>query len=1521
MNAVQGTNPDDRVTLASLFETQVARTPEAVALVHAETTLTYRELNGRANALAHQLIRRGVGPEDIVAVAVPRSPELLVALLAVLKAGGSYLPIDPSYPADRLAFMLADAAPMVVLADRATAATLPETVSPLLMPETPSGAPNPVDADRRAVLRADHPAYLIYTSGSTGRPKGVAVSHRAIVNRLTWGQSIYGIDATDAVLQKTSAAFDVSVWELFWPLQTGARLVLADPEGQGDPAYLCDLIAAQSVTVAHFVPSMLAAFLDQIEGERLSSLRHVFTSGEGLPIDTARRLRSRTAARLHNLYGPTETVVEVTFHEVGAELPGQGLVPIGLPVANSRVFVLDGRFRTVPVGVVGELYVAGVQLARGYRGRWGLTAARFVADPFDTGGRLYRTGDMVRWTSAGVLEFVGRSDDQVKIRGFRVEPGEIESVLRSHPSVTRAAVIARESAPEGGRQLIGYVTGRRDADAVDVEAVRRFAGARLPEYMVPAAIVVLDALPLSLNGKLDRRALPEPRFAPTADYRAPRTEREQLFADLFAEVLRLARVGVDDGFFALGGDSISAIQVVSRARRSGVLIRPQDVLTHQTPQALAASARDLVAADRSRDIGDIGVGPVTATPIVEWLAERGDIAEGFCQAMVISTPPALRAAESIRLVEALIDHHDMLRLRVVAEDPGSLEVGAVGSVSAATCLDRLDCSGTSREEIEKLVADAYASAGHLLGPPGDSVLRAVWFDAGPDRAGALLLAIHHLAVDGVSWRILLSDLAIGWEAIRGGDRIGLPVTGTSFRRWSTILAEEAMSPSREAELPVWKSIRAETESVVGALDPSRDTYGSAGHLTLTLPVAQTGPLLSSVPAAFHAGVQDILLASFAVAMTEWAARRGRGRVPVVVDVEGHGRDEALADGIDLSRTVGWFTSVYPVRLDAGRIDWTDVLIGDAALAERVKRVKEQLRAIPGSGLGFGLLRYLNRTTRAELAGDPNPEVGFNYLGRISSAHDDAPWRPSEGYGALLDSATPTMALAHALELNAVTRDDVDGPRLAATWTWAEALLTEDEVGELGRMWFAALGAMVACAERTGGGRTPSDLPLVSLTQQQIDRLETEYPGLEDVLPITPVQEGMLVHARYAGRAQDPYVVRIRLELEGSVDIARLRASFTAMIDRHPALRVRFVQSRLEQPVQVVAGHPGLPWSQLETASDEEWARALSADRARGFDLTAEPLVRALLMCLSPNRIRLSLTMHHIVCDGWSIPVLLRELFDIYLAGGKADRLPPVAPYRSFFEWYGGRDHVAAEAVWREALSGVAGPTLLAEAVGGAGADTGRVVVESEVPADLTSALHRMTRAHGTTLGIVLQVAWGILLARTTGREDVVFGSPVSGRPAELPGVETMVGLFINTVPVRLRPDPAMPVSELMDRARHDQIRLIDHQHIGLSEIHRWTRHSELFDTLFAVENYPQDPREVDYPAEDFSVTGVHVDDTTHYPFELNVLPGPALRLRAGFRTDVFDRETVDSLIQRWRRVLAAVVADPDVRVGDIETAR
>ncbi|MFJ3814317.1 amino acid adenylation domain-containing protein [Streptomyces sp. NPDC090056] len=591
LNATDRPLPDPDATLASLFAARAARTPDAPAVVYEGAALTYAELDRRAEALARRLRARGAGPEEFVAVAVPRSAELMVALLGVHRAGAAYLPLDLDYPADRVAFMLADSGARTVVTTAEAAGRLPGVPGlDAVLVDREEEAPDAPRTD----AGPDHPAYLIYTSGSTGRPKGVAVTHRAIVNRLAWMQGEYGLTADDRVLQKTPASFDVSVWEFFWALTEGAAVVLARPDGHRDPGYLAELIRAERITTLHFVPSMLAAFVQALEAapggpDWAVPLRRVFCSGEALTGPDARRWAELTSrpgrgpVPLHNLYGPTEAAVDVThFPYEGADGPA---VPIGRPVWNTRLHVLDSFLRPVPDGVPGELYLAGVQLARGYHGRHALTAERFVADPFGApGSRMYRTGDLVRRRADGAVEYLGRTDRQVKIRGNRVELGEIETALVGLPGVTRAAVVVRDGA------LVGYAVPAPGAPAPDADALRDGLAGALPAPLVPSAVVVLDALPLTPSGKLDQNALPSPSTAPRAGGRAPRDARERALCEVFTAVLGIPGIGADDDFFVLGGDSLTSIAVATGARERGLTISPRDVFRHRTPAALAAAA-------------------------------------------------------------------------------------------------------------------------------------------------------------------------------------------------------------------------------------------------------------------------------------------------------------------------------------------------------------------------------------------------------------------------------------------------------------------------------------------------------------------------------------------------------------------------------------------------------------------------------------------------------------------------------------------------------------------------------------------------------------------------------------------------------------------------------------------------------------------------------------------------------------------------------------------------------------------
>ncbi|MFJ8221492.1 amino acid adenylation domain-containing protein [Streptomyces griseus] len=1502
-------------SVAERFDAWAAARPRATALVTEDQELTYAELAARTDRLAHWLREQGAGPERFVAVRLPRTVDLVVALLAVLKSGAAYLPVDPALPADRIAYLLRDAQPLLVLTEEEMARA------------DRAGAPTAAPAPAR---HPDHPAYVIYTSGSTGRPKGVVVPGGGMANLLDSLVRRLGLTPDDRTAAVSTVGFDIAVMEIFLPLTSGGTLVLAGSDAVKDPEELGALLTRTGTTVLAAAPSLWHV-LEETVPQALRGLRKM-TGGEALAPDLARRLVA-LGGPVFNLYGPTEITVCAT----GAEMDGVAPVTIGGPIGGTRVYVLDAALRPVPPGVPGELYIAGAGVTRGYHGRPGLTAERFVPDPYGPAGtRMYRSGDLVRWGDEGRLDYLGRTDFQVKLRGFRIELGEIEEVLGGHEDVGRAVVGVHEFRP-GDRRLVAHVMPA-EGRTVDAAVLREHAAAALPAYMVPAAFVVLDELPLNANAKVDRKALPAPETDGGEPSREPRNATEATLCAIFAEVLGLERVDVAESFFAVGGDSISSIQLVGRARQEGLRFSPRDVFEHRTPQALAAAvlaeAAGPVAPDVSRSDA---VGDVPLTPIVHWVRERGGAIDQFNQTMSLPVPAGTEPAAVASAVQAVLDHHDALRMRLdrLGEDFGwSLEIDPPGTVRAEDCVHRVDAaaliaSGLTEAELDLRAGEEIAAAQARLDPGAGAMVRCVWFDTGAKAPGRLTVIAHHLVVDGVSWRILLPDLQAALEALAAGRTAVLEPVGTSFRDWSRRLTDLAAAPDRMRELPLWRDILdgSDTPLTDRPLDAKRDTFGTAAQLSVQLPAKLTAPLLGRIPALFNTGINDVLLTALALAVIDWRGRTGRGDDPeVLIDLEGHGREE-IADGVDLSRTVGWFTSLYPLRLTPGETPGEEVWSGGPAVGRAVKRIKEQRRVLPDNGIGFGLLRHLNPQTAQVLGRFAQPQIGFNYLGRLGEADDGAgTGREPEVNRGLSNVAEAAMALPHALDLTATAVTYPDGPRLVAHWIWAGELFSDDDMRDLARTWFRALEALVLHAERPegAGGLSPSDLTLVDLGQEEIDRLASAGDDVVDVLPLSPLQEGLLFHALYDERGADIYTTLLAFELRGELDASALRDAAGALLRRHDNLRAAFRPGAAGQSLQVIPRTVELPWRQVDLSGYDEERRTRELDRltaqalAERFDPRQAPLLRFTLVRTGAKAHRLLLANHHILFDGWSGPVLSAELFEFYRTGGDDAALPAVTPYKDYLSWLAGQDRAAAESAWREALDGVDEPTLVAPA------DPARAPLRPrshrlELSAAETAALTGRARRSGVTKNTVVQAAWGLLLCGLTGREDVTFGETVNGRPAELPGVETMVGLFINTLPVRVRAGRGDTLLDVVHRLRDQQLELLPHKYLGLTDIQRITGTGALFDTSTEFSSYPVDSETLERTAEGIGIVDAQIQDGTHYPLALGATDdGRNLTLTIDYRPDLYDDGTAEALGARLRAILEAFAADPGRRADSLD---
>ncbi len=1524
----------EKTTLLELFTTQVARTPDAVALVCGKESVTYAELDERASRLADHLITHGAGPDRVVGVCLDRSVELVVALVGVLRAGAAFVPLEPGWPVARIEQVCRSADTVAVVTSAATGVgpagimtvdidDLPEVSG--CEPDGSAGTPVPVDPEGVA--------YVIFTSGSTGTPKGVMIRHCAIAARLSWQRELLGFGAGDAVLFKAPLGFDISINEVFLPLVSGARLVVAEPGGERDVEYLLEVIERERVTFVYLVSSMLDMLLELPDiAVRARVLKHVWCGGEALSPGLFDRFRASLDAVMYHGYGPAEATIGVThqFYRPGQSRDG---VTIGGPNPNTRIYLLDESLCPVSAGVIGELYAGGLPLGRGYVNDPAQTASRFVADPFSAGGRLYRTGDLAQWRPNGVLEFCGRADNQIKIRGMRVETGEIEAVLTRHPQVAQAAVIAHDdpSAPRSAR-LVGYIVPKepteqardeaereqigewqqiydteytetgtalytedfsgwnssydgepiplehmrewRDAtvarirelgptrlleigvgtglllsrlapdcemywgtdfsapvidklradldrdeslrdrvelrcqpahateglpvgffdtvvinsviqyfpsvdyltavitatmdlvvpggaifvgdvrhlglercfhtavalaradsatdpvelrqaiersvllerellvapdffaalsttvpttgvsirtkrgrhhnelsryrydavlyrqpadpvsladtpslvwglsisdldvlgahlsehhpdllrvsripdarlaaelaamralddgatvaevlqrlridgggveqealhdladqlgyqlvvtwsaitdgelDAVFVAGDRAGAGIwtdaylpvgvteraswansptiarqraalpqrlreelkrQLPDYMMPAALVTLDWLPLTANGKLDVAALPDPEpAARLTTSRAPASAGEQILCELFAEVLGLPEVGVDDDFFAVGGDSIIAIQLVNRARRQHLSISPREVFQHRTPATLAALVADKRPIAASVSDPD-GVGSLPPLPIVQRRSEQSGPIKRYNQYILMRVPAAADWASLGQILQAVLDRHDGLRLRLTRHAPAlwSLETTAVGSVRAVDLLRRVDTAGMDATAVRAVIAAESDAAAGRLDPDAGMMLQAVWFDAGRAEQGRLLVVAHHLVIDGVSWRILLEDFAAGWEAVRAGKPPELDRVGTSLRSFARMFVAQAQESLRLSELEHW----VQTLSPGGDLVPGAVTAGTVSgtrHHDIRLPVSDTVPLLTSVPVTAQAEVTDVLVAALRVAVSRWHERHGRdGSADLLVDLERHGREE-IVPGVDLSRTVGWFTSIAPVRLPAS----PDVL-------SALKVVKERLRAMPDGGIGYGMLRYANARVAPVLANAGQPQVLFNYLGRFDIGQPGE-WTRAPESDAVMADPDAEMGVSHPLAVNAICIDTPEGPQLQATFTYLTTVLSSGDAYELADAWATALREFVvrAATSDSRGTRIPSwPEPLPPLTGHCGDNiLLTGASGffgaflLREILTQYPGTVHCLVRAESTTRAWDKLRANLR----------------------------------------------------------------------------------------------------------------------------------------------------------------------------------------------------------------------------------------------------------------------------------------------------------------------------------------------------------------------------------------------------------
>ncbi|MDK1288429.1 non-ribosomal peptide synthetase [Pseudoalteromonas umbrosa] len=1509
-----------------LFEQQVEKTPDGIALVFGDTELTYQELNTRANQLARRIrdqyevsYGEGLKPDTFIALYLERNVELIVSILAVLKAGGAYLPISPNDPQKRVQYILQDTlAPILLCQSKFTEQLSEITGGNSSQPELLAvDEPNSLGSYSQGNLpRCGEPsqlAYVIYTSGTTGQPKGALLEHRGIVNLIKHDIKTFDISHGERIMHVLPMQFDAGGQSLFHGLCAGAQIHFTDAKTD-----LTQFMLSNDINYCAMTPSLLGAQVVR----QIPSLKVIMVGGDSCTLDLVNTWTQQ--CRLYNLYGPTECSIMTTMKELK-----QNETPvIGSPIANTQVYVLDQQLKPVPIGVTGELYISGVGLARGYHNKPELTKEKFIDSslPGAPCSRLYRSGDKARWLESGELVFSGRKDHQVKIRGFRIEVQEIEHHLSAIKEISEAHVKARGKAK--AKQLVAYITLKDEALNTEqsrenmVVSITGYLDNHLPSHMLPSHYVFLDKMPLTNNGKLDEKALPEPELNQSgADQQLPTSALEIALCELWEQVLGVEKVGLTDNFFSLGGDSILSIQLVSRANNRGISLSVKSLFHNPTIAELVKVVRF-----ESVNTGqqEMVTGNMPLLPIQHFYFDKNtEQPEHFNHSLLLHVPADFSEAYLTKIVDAIYQRHDALRLVFNQGEGGHWQ-----ALHTPLTKKFLDDSLSYQIKPESHAWEAWIEAQcgqwqQSFDLKNGPLFKAILLQEGeePQSDKRLFLLFHHLVIDGVSWRIVLDDLHLAYEQLSKDEHasVVLPRKTASYQTFASALVDYSSQEDSVSELEYWRAQNQTFNLPTEYSVSDKPTIATTENESFTLDRAETELLLQLSNSTYRTHINELLLSGMYLGLCRWG-----GLDSVKFIFESHGRDVPFSD-LDISQTLGWFTSFYPVYFEQENEE-QDI---QAYLKKVILKIKETVRAIPNNGLGYGLLQLNHNEADAQLSHDYQ-SVAFNYLGvfdadkQLASLGSNNFSEAKEERGEHQSGLHPRW---HKLGLNGWVKQG----QLSFTLDYSTLEYSKRNMQSLVKELEQGLRDVIAHCQQAQPCFTPSDFPLANVKQAELAEWQHQFPQMQDLYSATPMQQGMIFETYKEPKA---YMQHQDIVFSANTSFSAMQEAWSEVMARHSIMRTRFVGIESANIHQVVLPTGQFEWHQFDWSGltseiqDTKWEEVIEQNYDRGCDFTTEPLTRIYLVQLSATRWRLLFTQHHCLSDGWSLPIILGEVFSV--AEKKSDftsyQLPPVADYKQYIDWYFKQSQQQGLQFWQGKLENVTQACLLMPSEEEHGL---REYCEQIITFDavLSQNLNHYCRARSTTLNTVMQMAWSYLLSQYTQSNDVVFGTIVSGRDCDVDGIQSMVGLFINTLPLVAHLDVTETIESYLQTLQKQQLECNQYNYLPLNDVCMQAKNAgiksgeRLFDTLLVTENYPTgEALNASQTLTNTKVEQASAKEHIDFGLSVAVVPDEEFWVRFSYKSGEYSSTLINQISQHFIAIINSIVSqtDPAALVGSLD---